>query len=257
MEVIILDSDRQVAEMAAAILVKQVQQKPDSVLGLATGSTMVEVYAGLCRAQLDFSGVRTFNLDEYVGLAPTHPSSYHSFMREHLFEKVNLKPENCRVPDGLAGDIPGHCAAYEQAIEAAGGIDIQLLGIGEDGHIAFNEPGSSLASRTRIKVLTPITRASNARHFPPGEEVPLHVLTMGVGTILEARRCLLLAWGEKKAAAIQAMVEGPVTAMCPSSALQLHPVVTVILDRLAADRLSLKAYFRRVYETKPDWQREV
>lgn len=257
MEVIILDSDRQVAEMAAAIVAKQVKEKPDSVLGLATGSTMVEVYAGLCRAALDFSAVRTFNLDEYVGLAPTHPSSYHSFMREHLFEKVNLKPENCRVPDGLASDIPGHCAAYEQAIVAAGGIDIQLLGIGEDGHIAFNEPGSSLASRTRIKVLTPITRASNARHFPPGEEVPLHVLTMGVGTILEARRCLLLAWGEKKAAAVKAMVEGPVTAMCPSSALQLHPVVTVILDRPAAESLSLKDYFRRVYETKPDWQREV
>ena len=164
----------------------------------------------------------TFNLDEYVGLGPEHPQSYACFMREHFFSKVNIAPERIHIPDGLARDIPAHCEAYEAAIREAGGIDLQLLGIGSDGHIGFNEPSSSLGSRTRLKTLTERTIRDNARFFPSPEEVPRHVITMGVGTIFDARRCMVLAFGEKKAAAVAGMVEGPVTAEVPASALQFH-----------------------------------
>jgi len=204
---------------------------------------------------LEFRRVTTFNLDEYVGLGPDHPCSYRRFMQEHLFGLVDLVPHRAHVPDGLTRDIPAFCADYERWIREAGGIDLQLLGLGQDGHIAFNEPTSSLASRTRLKTLTPLTVSANRQCFPEGEEVPMHVLTMGVGTIMEARRCLLLAFGARKAPAVGRMIEGPITSMVPASILQMHPCTTVILDDEASRHLGLRNYFKDVYRNKPDWQR--
>jgi glucosamine-6-phosphate deaminase len=245
MEVVILPSTRDVHETAARIIATLVRAKPDAVLGLATGVTQHEVYAALVGQHrdhgLDFSRVTTFNLDEYVGVAPDDPESFHHYMTENFFAHVNLAPERIHIPDGMAADIDAVCAGYEQAIRAAGGLDLVLLGIGEDGHIAFNEPTSSLASRTRMKTLASGTR---------------HVITMGIGTILEARRCLLLAWGERKQVAVARTVEGPVTAMVPGSALQMHPRTTLLLDDMAAANLSMAPYFREVHAHKPAWQKE-
>ena len=175
-------------------------------------------------------------------------------MWENLFRHVNIPAKNVHIPDGLAKDIPKSCAIYEKQIRGAGGIDLQLLGIGTDGHIGFNEPTSSLSSRTRIKTLTPQTRKDNARFFGSEEKVPHHVITMGIGTILEARHCVLLAFGKNKARAIAEAVEGPITSMNPASALQQHPKVTVFLDEDSASGLKLREYYRWVYDHKPDWQ---
>jgi glucosamine-6-phosphate deaminase len=204
---------------------------------------------------LDFSRVTTFNLDEYVGLPREHPGSYHSFMREHLLGHIGIDPARVFVPDGLAADVPTCCSQYEQAIRDAGGLDLQVLGIGRQGHIGFNEPSSSLASRTRIKTLTETTRADNAGDFGGAEQVPKHVITMGIGTILESRACLLLAFGEHKAEAVAKAVEGPVSAMVPASALQMHEHATVLVDEEAASELCLADYYRHVFEQKPEWQR--
>jgi glucosamine-6-phosphate deaminase len=259
MEIIIKPTVADAQSEAARLIRGQIQRKPDSVLGLATGSTPIGVYGLLAerhaRGELDFARVRTFNLDEYVGLAPSHAGSYRHFMEEHLFGKVNLQPQNIHFPDGLAKDIPAHCLDYEAAIQRAGGIDLQLLGIGRDGHIGFNEPSSSLASRTRIKTITPQTAADNARFFGSADKVPRHVITMGVGTIMEARQCLLLATGATKALAAAQMAEGPVTADCPASVLQMHPCCTLIADEEAAGKLKRADYYRWVYGNKPDWQR--
>lgn len=251
MEVIILPTPQDVIDLGAQIVEEQVRRHPFSVLGLATGGTMEGVYQVLARRQLDFSHVTTFNLDEYVGLEADDPGSYASYMRHHLFDHVNLKPASCHLLDGTTKDIPQHCAAYEKAIVDAGGIDLQLLGIGTDGHIAFNEPGSSLASRTRLKTLTPDTIASNAPHFPQGESVPMHVLTMGIATIMEARRCLLLAYGKGKAPAIACAVEGAISASCPGSILQMHPCCTMVVDEEAAAKLARAEYYKFVYANKP------
>jgi len=218
MEVIINEDAESCSVAAARLIARQVKEKPDSVLGLATGSTPVRLYKELIRMHreegLDFSEVTTFNLDEYVGLPKTHEQSYFYFMQEELFQAINVKPENIHIPDGMAEDIPRHCAEYEAQIIEAGGIDIQVLGIGSDGHIAFNEPTSSLASRTRIKSLTKQTVEDNARFFEGDEtQVPIHCITMGIQTIMEARMTVLLAFGEGKAPAIAATVEGPITAM--------------------------------------------
>ena len=207
------------------------------------------------RGELDFSEVTTFNLDEYVGLPPGHPQSYAHFMRENFFAHVNIPRARIHIPDGLARDIPAHCAAYEAAIHEAGGIDLQLLGLGSDGHIGFNEPSSSLASRTRLKTLTERTIRDNARFFASPAEVPRHVITMGVGTIIEARSCVVLAFGEKKAQAVAAMVEGPVTADVPASVLQFHQRSILLIDGPAATALKRADYYRWVYANKPDWQR--
>jgi glucosamine-6-phosphate deaminase len=204
--------------------------------------------------QLDFSRVATFNLDEYVGLPSSHPCSYREFMRQHLFEQVNIPPGNIHFPDGLAADVRGHCREYEAAIASAGGIDLQLLGIGRDGHIGFNEPSSSLASRTRIKSLTPQTLKDNAKCFGSPEKVPHHVITMGVGTIMDARQCLLLATGEAKADAVAGMAEGSITADLPASVLQMHPVCKLVVDEAAAKKLRRAEYYRWVYANKPVWQ---
>jgi glucosamine-6-phosphate deaminase len=260
MEVIILPSAREASLAAARIVTRLVRARPGAVLGLPTGDTPRAVYAELVRAHredgLDLSGVTTFNLDELAGVGEAHPASYRRYMREHLFRHVNLRPERTHVPDGEAADVDAACAAYEAAIRAAGGIDLQLLGLGADGHIGFNEPTSSLASRTRVKTLTAATRAALGATLPPGEEPPRHVLTMGIGTILEARRCLLLAFGARKAGVVARMVEGPLTALVPASALQLHPNATVLLDEAAAAGLALADYYRDVHRGKPAWQRE-
>jgi glucosamine-6-phosphate deaminase len=254
MEIIIQPTPEASAEVAARIIARQLREKPDSVLGLATGSTPLSLYRILIGMKLDWSRVTTFNLDEYIGLPREHPQTYHSFMWENLFRHVNICPENVHIPDGNAPDVPAFCAAYEEGIRTAGGIDIQILGIGTDGHIGFNEPTSSLASRTRIKTLTPQTRRDNARFFGSEDEVPFHVITMGIGTIMEARQNLLLAFGENKAAAIAGAVEGPITAINPASVLQLHPVAKVCLDEPAASKLQRADYYRWVYQNKPAWQ---
>lgn len=259
MEIIVQPTPDAASLIAARLVAKQVREKPASVLGLATGATPLTLYRELVRMHrdeaLDFSGISTFNLDEYVGLAPSHRASYHAFMHEHFFAHVNIDPALIHIPDGLAQDVPAYCRGYEEAIRAAGGIDLQVLGIGTDGHIGFNEPSSSLASRTRIKTLTPRTRRDNVADFGRPEDVPFHVITMGVGTIMDAREVLLLAFGAKKAAAIAAAVEGPVSAMSPASILQMHPVAKCIVDEAAASRLARTDYYRWVYEQKPDWQK--
>ncbi len=255
MEIIIQSTPQAATEIAARLMAKLIGKKPGAVIGLATGSTPELLYRSLINLHLDWSRVTTFNLDEYIGIPREHPQSYHSFMQQQLFRHVNIRPESVHIPDGMAADIPAACQSYESQISAAGGIDLQLLGIGTDGHIGFNELTSSLASRTRIKTLTPQTRRDNARFFGNEDQVPQHVITMGIGTILEARHCLLLAFGAKKARAIAGAVEGPVTAMNPASALQLHPHVTLCLDEAAAAELRMTEYYRWVYDQKPDWQK--
>ena len=259
MEIIIQPNAESASNVAAQIVVRLLREKPDAVLGLATGSTPLLLYRELIRlhraGQVDFSRVTTFNLDEYVGLAPEHPQSYHSFMQENFFGHVNMPKKNIHIPDGLVADIPAFCQRYEDAIRAAGGIDLQVLGIGRDGHIGFNEPSSSLASRTRMKTLTMQTRRDNARFFGSEDKVPLHVITMGVGTVMESRQCLLLAFGVHKAHAVAEAAEGPITAMNPASILQMHPTVKVCLDESAASQLKRADYYRWVYDNKPQWQR--
>lgn len=255
MEIVIQPTAEAATSLAARLIGGVIRKKKDAVLGMATGSTPLALYRELVAMKLDWRKITTFNLDEYVGLAPSHPQSYHTFMWENLFGHVNIAKKNVHIPDGLAKDVPKFCAKYERQIRAAGGIDVQLLGIGTDGHIGFNEPTSSLASRTRIKTLTPQTRQDNARFFGPGEEVPVHCITMGIGTILDSRHCVLLAFGRKKVRIIAETVEGPVTALNPASALQLHPKVTLFLDEEAASELKLKDYYRWIYDLKPEWQR--
>jgi glucosamine-6-phosphate deaminase len=260
MEIIIQPTPADGSIIAARIIAKLVRSKPDCVLGLATGSTPIPTYRELVRMHredgLDFSKVTTFNLDEYVGLPPEHAQSYHAFMDEHFFSHVNVPRARIHIPDGMAADIPAECARYEASIRAAGGIDLQILGIGTDGHIGFNEPTSSLASRTRIKTLTEQTRADNARFFDGDlAQVPFHCITMGVGTIMESRQVLMLAFGANKANAIAEAVEGPITSMNPATVLQMHPVAKCIIDEPAAAALKKTAYYRWVFDHKPDWQR--
>jgi glucosamine-6-phosphate deaminase len=252
MEVIVLRTAREVAVAAAGVISRLVSEKPGAVLGLATGASVKPVYKEL--QALDFSRVTTFNLDEYVGLGPSHPASFRAFMDEHLFSRVNIERRRVHFPPTEGNNLASLCERYEAAIRAAGGIDLQLLGIGRHGHLGFNEPTSSLASRTRIKTLTAATRKANQPGFGK-EKVPLHVVTMGIATILEARHCLLVADGRAKAHAVARMVEGPLAAMVPASALQLHPRATVIVDEAAAARLTLRDYYLEVQRNKPEWQR--
>lgn len=262
MEVIILPTEKDVSHAAATRIRRIIESKAHPVLGLATGSSPLGTYRELIRMHrdedLDFSAVRTFNLDEYLGLAPSHPASYSSFMRENLFTHINLDPARSAVPSGLVSgkETETYCAQYEEEIRRAGGIDLQLLGIGSDGHIGFNEPGSSLASRTRIKTLTQRTRDDNARFFSSPDDVPHHVITMGIGTIMESREILLIAFGESKSAAVAAAVEGPITASCPASVLQMHPQARLMLDEAAASRLQRSDYYRWVFNQKPSWQKD-
>ncbi len=252
MEVIIRPTLEAATRIAAGLIAGVMREKPHAVLGLATGSTTLPLYRELIAMKLDWRKVTTFNLDEYVGLPREHPQSFHSVMWANLFRHVNIAARNVHVPDGNPRDIPKACAAYERQIGAAGGIDVQVLGIGTDGHIGFNEPTSSLASRTRIKTLTQRTRQDNARFFGGPSQVPHHVVTMGIGTIMDARRIVLLAFGPTKARAIAEAVEGPIASVNPASVLQMHPVVKVCLDEPAASRLQRADYYRWVYDHKPD-----
>jgi len=243
MEIIVTRDYEEMSDRAAEIVIGAVRAKPDTVLGLATGSTPEGLYARMVKAHkeegLDFSRVTTFNLDEYVGLAPDHEQSYRYFMDTRLFNHVNIPRERTHVPDGLAENLSEYCKVYEQMIRDAGGIDIQVLGIGRDGHLGFNEPGTSLASRTQIVALAPETIEDNSRFFESEDQVPRFAITMGVQSILDARKCLLLASGENKAEAVKGCVEGPITAMLTASALQMHPDAVVIVDEAAASRLQL------------------
>jgi glucosamine-6-phosphate deaminase len=247
---VIIHSNAETAEQSAADLIAQaLSAKPDLVLGLATGCTMEPVYERLVQKHqdesLDFSRCHTFNLDEYVGLLPDNPCSYHHFMRQRLFNGVNIAPRNTHLPDGMAGDLEAECANYEKLIATAGGIDLQLLGIGLNGHLGFNEPLSAFRSRTRLQTLSRMTRAQNAPLFPSLNRVPHCAITMGVGTILEARRCLLLATGLEKADIVAKAIEGPLTAMITATALQLHPACTIVLDADAASRLHENEHYQR------------
>jgi glucosamine-6-phosphate deaminase len=259
MEVVPLGSAADIAAVAADIVEAVVRRKPAAVLGLATGSTPLPAYRELIRRSRagigpSYAAVTCFNLDEYVGLAAGHEQSYLATIARELTVGLGISPDRVNGPDPSPDGLPTAGERYEAAIAKAGGVDVQFLGIGGDGHLAFNEPGSSLASRTRIKTLTAQTRRDNARFFGSLGEVPKHVLTQGLGTILEARHLLLIATGEGKADAVAAAVEGPVSASCPASVLQLHPHVTVLLEAAAASRLDRLAYYREVYAAKPAWQ---
>lgn len=259
MEVVIVPDAAAGGELIAEAMAELLRRKPDALLGVATGSTPLPVYealAGKVRAgAVDVSRARIAQLDEYVGLPPDHPESYRSVLGRQVLRPLGLGAGSFLGPDGRADDVSAACAAYEEALEKAGGVDLQLLGIGTDGHIGFNEPCSSLASRTRIKTLTEQTRVDNARFFDGDiEQVPHHVITQGIGTILRARHLVLLATGPQKAAAVAASVEGPVAAVCPASALQLHPHATVVVDEAAAAELRHAAYFRHTFANKPTWQ---
>ena len=259
MEIVILPTADAACAHGARLVANLVSRKPDAVLALPTGSTPRPLYAELARMHRDegltFARVTTFNLDEYIGLGPDHPASFRRYMEDTLIRHVDLSPGRVHVPDGLTAEVPATCAAYEASITAAGGLDLALLGLGEDGHIAFNGPTSSFGSRTRLKTISTRTRAANQASFGAAP-VPGHVITMGVATILSARRCLLLATGSRKAAAVATAVEGPLTSMVPASALQLHPSVTVLCDEEAAAHLALREYYRSVHAAKPEWQRE-
>lgn len=259
MEVVILGGAEAVGAVAADAIEALVRRKPTAVLGLATGSSPLPVYDELAQRHassgLSFADCHGFALDEYVGLRPGHPESYREVVRREFTERVDIDPTHVHGPDGSAADVRAACAQYEEAIRAVGGVDLQILGIGTDGHIAFNEPGSSLTSRTRIKSLTEQTRADNARFFDGDvDQVPHHVLTQGLGTISNARHVVLVAMGEGKAEAVRDLVEGPVRAFCPASILQMHPHVTVLVDDAAGERLELSAYYRQSYHHKPAWQ---
>lgn len=250
MEVVIYPDEAKAAQGAADFVAQLLSVKPDMVLGLATGCTMEPVYNRLVQKHrengLDFSRCQTFNLDEYVGLAADNPCSYHHFMREHFFDRVNIDLRQTHLPDGMAEDLEAECANYEKLIVAEGGIDLQVLGIGLNGHLGFNEPLSAFRSRTRIQILSRVTRAQNAPLFPNPHQMPQRAITMGVGTILEARRCLLLATGEEKADIVARAIEGPLTAMITATALQLHPDCIVVLDEAAASRLQENDHYRRI-----------
>jgi glucosamine-6-phosphate deaminase len=257
-EVVIVAGPDEAGELVGGAITTLVSRKPGAVLGLATGSSPLAVYRDLAGRHaaggLSVAGALAFLLDEYVGLPAGHPQSYRSFIARELEAHLDFASGAIRGPDVHADDLLAACDAYEAAIRATGGVDVQLLGIGTDGHIGFNEPGSSLASRTRIKTLTDQTRKDNARFFAALDEVPRHVVTQGVGTILDARHLVLLAFGPTKAEAVQAAVEGPVMAMVPASALQLHPHATVVVDEAAASRLRLADYYRETWSHKPPWQ---
>ena len=254
-EVVIVGTAEDAGEIAADIVAGLVARVPDAVLGFATGSTPLSTYAALAARALDLRAVRGFALDEYVGLAPGHPESYRAVIDREVVEPLGLLPANVRVPgdDGLP--LQGAGERYEADIHAAGGVDLQLLGIGRTGHIGFNEPGSSLASLTRVKTLTESTRVDNARFFDSVDDVPTHCITQGLGTILRARQLVLLAFGVSKAAAIASALEGPVSASTPGSVVQLHPRVTVIVDEAAGSQLEHADYYRYAWEHRLDWER--
>ncbi|WP_275787596.1 glucosamine-6-phosphate deaminase [Pararhizobium gei] len=241
MNIIIKNSAEEASAAVAEILLRQVETKPDSVLGLPTGATPLGVYARLrqefSKGRGRYKDVTTFNLDEYLGLSSEHPSSYAFYMRETLFRHADFKSERTHIPDGLATDAEAEAERYESLISTHGGIDLMVLGLGRNAHIGFNEPGSPHTSRTRRVALASSTLDANARYFQPGSSQPTHAITMGIGTILESRAIVVLATGREKADAIAASVNGPVTDAVPGSALNRHADATIVLDRQAAQAL--------------------
>jgi glucosamine-6-phosphate deaminase len=254
-EVVIVSSAVEAGSIAADLIARVIRVNSAAVLGLATGSTPLSTYKALASLGLDLSKVRGFALDEYVGLPADHPESYRAVITREVVEPLGLTPSLVRVPadDGLP--LEGAGDRYEADILAAGGVDVQILGIGTTGHIAFNEPGSSLASLTRVKTLTEQTRIDNARFFDSIDDVPMHCITQGLGTILRAKHLILLAFGAAKAPAVAAALEGPVSASTPGSVVQLHPRVTVILDEDAASQLQHADYYRHAWDHRLDWER--
>ena len=252
MQIIILQNQEQITGLATGFIVELLDNKPSAVLGLATGSTPLRLYGRLTelnqKQRISFKNVTTFNLDEYLGIPADHSLSYRCFMNKHLFKHIDIPLENTHLPNSMTDNPKQESIDYERLIAETGGIDLQLLGIGANGHIGFNEPSSSLASRTRVKTLTQSTLQANSRFFNAGETQPRLAITMGIGTIMEAKQILLLAYGEDKADAIKASIEGPITAMCPASILQMHPEVTFILDEAAARKLDNINYYKQVYE---------
>jgi glucosamine-6-phosphate deaminase len=254
-EVVIVADEREGGAIAAAAIAALVSSNPGAVLGLATGSTPLTTWAALAGRGLDLSGVRGFALDEYVGLPAGHPESYRAVIAREVVEPLGLTPALVRVPGDDGEPLPGAGERYERDIRAAGGVDLQVLGIGRTGHIGFNEPGSSLASLTRVKTLAEQTRADNARFFASVDDVPTHCITQGLGTILRARHLVLLAFGSAKAEAVAAALEGPVSASTPGSVVQLHPKVTVIVDEAAATGLAHADYYRQAWANRFDWEK--
>lgn len=259
MEVIICADPSEVGAVAGGIICSTVRAEPTCAIGLATGSTPLPTYRHIAneyeQGTVEFGGVSVFMLDEYVGLPAGDPQRYRSFLTHEIVDRLDIPDHRLHGPDVDADDVVEACATYERCLVDRGGIAIQLLGIGTDGHIGFNEPGSSLSSRTRMKTLHSDTVRDNARFFDAAHQVPRHVLTMGLGTILDARKALMIATGEAKADAVAAAVEGPVAAMCPASVLQLHRHAVVVVDEAAASRLAHGDYYRDVYVNKPEWQR--
>ncbi|SEJ36257.1 glucosamine-6-phosphate deaminase [Arthrobacter sp. yr096] len=252
-EIIIVRDQAEAGSLAASIIIGKVSLNPSTVLGLATGSTPLSTYAALARAvrdhRIDVSGVRGFALDEYLGVPPQHPESYRSVITREVVEPLGLNPDQVFTPRGTGEHIGRAGAEYEELIAEAGGIDIQILGIGSNGHVGFNEPGSSLASTTRIKALAEQTRKDNARFFDSPDEVPTHCITQGLGTILKARQLVLLAFGANKAQAVAAALEGPVSSAVPGSVIQQHPRATVIIDESAAAGLAHAEYYRHAWRS--------
>ena len=252
MQISIYPGYDELSKAAGAAVAEVVRAKPNAVVGLATGSSPLGLYAELARLHkeegLDFSKAASFNLDEYVGLPPEHEQSYRRFMNENLFDHINIDKKNTHVPSGTATDYKKHCAEYEENIRKAGGIDVQVLGIGSDGHIGFNEPGTSLGSRTHVTTLTEQTIDDNARFFEKKEDVPTFACTMGVGTVLDARKCVMVVNGKKKAKIAHEAFEGPITCICTASALQMHPDTAVFLDEEAASGLAMLDYYRWIQQ---------
>lgn len=244
MEVRTVENYEEMSEAAAELIIRQINKKPDAVIGLAAGSTPECLYQKLGEAYkkglVDFSGVKTFNLDEYIGMPPEHVQSYHHFMEEKLFSKINLRQENIHIPNGMADDIAAECARYSAEIEAADGIDIMILGIGPNAHIGFNEPGDFFVPETHVVELAPTTRAANARFFKTVDDMPNWAVSMGIRDIMYSRNILLLANGAGKTEAVYQAVCGDITPRVPASVLQLHRNVLVLVDRAAAARLPEK-----------------
>jgi glucosamine-6-phosphate deaminase len=259
MEILIREFLEDGAQVGASVVSKIFKSKDNPVLGLATGDTPLRMYHKLIQmkqsGELSFQNCTTFNLDEYVGLSREDERSYFYYMIINLFNHVDIEKNNVHLPDGNAKDLREECRNYEQQIKDAGGIDLQVLGIGANGHIGFNEPTGSFASRTWVKILSEQTIQDNSMYFEKLEEVPRHVVTMGIATIMESHHCLLLANGAKKADAIRKMIEGPISASCPASILQMHPRVTVVLDEEAAYLLTFKDHYKWVEKNKLEWQR--
>lgn len=258
MDVVICKTSADAELFTARIIADAINEKPEFKLGLATGATMENVYANLSQmyrdGKVDFSQVRSWNLDEYVGLSPEHDQSYHYFMNKHLFNNINIDKRNAHLPDGLAEDEELEAFRYDSSIDEAGGLDLWLVGIGQTGHIGFNDPGTSFASRTHVAYLSNTTYEQNKNYFTPPESMPRRAFTAGVGTVMDAKRVLQLITGKRKAAIAAASIEGPMTAMISSTALQMHPDALIVLDEDAAANLKLKDFYKEIFENDPKWE---